>query len=158
MRPCNHPSSKRAELESEFLTALGPLRENLRRAFDRELNAFGLSRALARPLVRIGESDGIRQCELAGQLDIEGPSLVRLLDQLAAEGLVVRRPDASDQRARTLHLTPQGKLLARQILPIVDRVRRELLANASNAELESCNRVFARLSQACEREVSNETL
>jgi MarR family transcriptional regulator for hemolysin len=157
MRPCNRSASKRAELESDFIAALGPLRQDLRRAFDRELTAFGLSRALARPLVRIGESDGIRQCELADQLDIEGPSLVRLLDQLAADGLVVRRPDESDQRARTLHLTSAGKVLARQILPIVERVREELLARASNAEIATCVRVFARLSEACERDVSNVT-
>jgi len=147
--------SKRAELESNFLTGLSSLRQDLRRAFDQELRSFGLSRALARPLVLIAEHEGIRSCELAGQLDIEGPSLVRLLDQLAAEGLIVRRTHASDQRARTLHLTPAGADVASRVLPIVERVRRDLLVSSSSADIETCLRVFAQLSETCKREVLN---
>ncbi|HSU96967.1 MAG TPA: MarR family transcriptional regulator, partial [Gemmatimonadaceae bacterium] len=109
-------------------------REKLRRCYDNELTAFGLSRALA---------------EL---MDIEGPSVVRLLDQLSASGLVVRRPDPDDQRGRTLHLTPAGVELAERIKPVVERLRRQLLANASDADLETCLRVFADFLAACERD------
>jgi MarR family transcriptional regulator for hemolysin len=151
MRTGNHSPSKRAELEASFIAALCPLREKLRRCFDTELTAFGVSRALATPLMRIWQNDGIRQHELAEQLDIEGPSLVRLLDQLSANGLVLRHTDPDDQRANTLHLTSGGKALARRIMPVVGRLRAQLLADASNAEIDTCLRTFTRFLDACER-------
>jgi MarR family transcriptional regulator for hemolysin len=144
----------RSELEMSFIATLCPLREKLRRCYDNELVAFGLSRALATPLMRIWKNDGMRQNALAEQLDIEGPSLVRLLDQLEASDLVVRRLDPSDQRAKTLHLTVAGKALARRIMPVVERLRGHLLADASDADLETCLRIFESFLSACERDAA----
>ena len=148
----NHSNSPRDALEIAFVATLCPLREKLRRCYDHELTAFGLSRALAAPLVRIWQNDGMRQNALAEQMDIEGPSLVRLLDQLSASGLVVRRPDPDDQRAKTLHLTPAGLELAQRIMPVVERLRGHLLAGASDADLQTCQRVFNSFLAACERD------
>jgi MarR family transcriptional regulator, transcriptional regulator for hemolysin len=148
----NHSTSPRDTLAVSFIAALCPLREKLRRCYDNELTAFGLSRALAAPLVRIWQNDGLRQNALAEMMDIEGPSVVRLLDQLSASGLVVRRLDPDDQRARTLHLTPAGVELAERIMPVVERLRGRLLADASDADLETCLRVFADFLAACERD------
>lgn len=153
----NRSASKRAELEASFVAAFGPLRQKLRRSIDRELTAFGLSRALASPLLRISCKDGIRQCELAEQLDIEPPSLVRLLDQLAANDLVVRRPDANDQRARTLHLTAAGKALARRVMPVLQRHNAQLLAEVPDADIETCLRTFSRLLDAAGSDCSAAT-
>jgi MarR family transcriptional regulator for hemolysin len=77
---------------------------------DDMLAPFGLTEATAVPLVsisRIGE--GVRQNALAEALRIEGPSLVRVLDHLCAAGLVERREDCADRRAKTLHLTETGR-------------------------------------------------
>lgn len=139
------------------MATLCPLREKLRRCYDHELTAFGLSRALAAPLVRIGQNDGMRQNALAEQMEIEGPSLVRLLDQLSASGFVVRRPDPEDQRAKTLHLTAAGKALSQRIVPVVERLRKHLLAEASDADLEACKRVFDSFLAACERDGADVT-
>lgn len=100
----------------------------------------------------IWHNDGIRQHELAEQLAIESPSLVRLLDQLADNGLVIRRTDPADQRAKTLHLTQAGRSLARRILPVVDQLRQRLLSDVSEKELDSCLRVFTTFLTACEHE------
>jgi MarR family transcriptional regulator for hemolysin len=141
---------KRVELEASFISTLRPLREKLRRCFDQELTGFGLSRSLATPLLYISRTDGIRQHELAEQMDIEGPSLVRLLDQLGASGLVIRSPDPDDQRAKRLHLTPAGAQIALQIMPVVDRLRGQLLAGTTDADLEICLRTFDRFLTACD--------
>ena len=153
----NRSNSPRDALEVAFVATLCPIREKLRRCYDHELTAFGLSRALAAPLVRIWQNDGMRQNALAEQMDIEGPSLVRLLDQLSASGLVVRRPDPDDQRAKTLHLTPAGIELTQRIMPVVERLRRHLLADASDADLETCQRVFTSFLAACERDGADVT-
>lgn len=148
---------ERNELESSFIAALCPLREKLRRFYDQELTVFGLSRSVAIPLMHIWKTDGIRQRELAARLDIEGPSLVRLLDQLSTAGLVVRRADPDDQRAKTLHLTPAGTALALRMVPVVQGLRGQLLAGVSDADLAACLRTFTQFLAVCERKISDVT-
>jgi len=145
-------SARRSALEHTFLTALGPIRQSVRRIMDRELGRLGLSIAQASPLVIIEHHDGIRQGELAERLDIEGPTLVRTLTQLESLGLVARQPDPADQRARTLHLTASGRALASRLRPLLDEVRAHLLADVSDADLAVCARVFESLRAAVARD------
>src|ERR1700750_953382 len=81
------------------------LSRRLRQAVDAELRTFGLTDATWRPLAYVGRlGGGVRQKELATALGIEGPSLVRLLDSLERRGLIERREDESDRRARGIYL------------------------------------------------------
>lgn len=68
---------------------------------------------------------------MAEELGVEGPSLVRVLDQLCIAGLVERRDDPRDGRAKTLHLTPEGDKLAAVIEDAVREVRAHLLSGIS---------------------------
>ena len=56
-------------------------------------------------------------------LAIEGASLVRQLDQLVEAGLVERREDTIDRRAKTLHLTPAGIARRAKIEASLDAMR-----------------------------------
>lgn len=94
----------------------------------------------------------MRQRELAERLDVEGPTLVRLLDQLGSMGLVVRRPDPDDQRAKTLHLTPAGEALAGRTSALLERIRSGLLAGIADDDLASCLRVFDALRMVLARD------
>ncbi len=79
-----------------------------RRAFERRARAraLGHTRAQWWVLMRLSYCEGIRQVTLAQMLDIPPIALVRLIDRLEEAGLVERRVDPTDRRARTLHLTP----------------------------------------------------
>src|SRR3546814_3268371 len=73
------------------------------------LATAGLPDATWIPLVHLSETGGgITQKELAALVGIDGSSLVRLIDILCRKGLVERRADESDGRARLIHLTPAG--------------------------------------------------
>jgi len=148
-------AAKRVELERAFVSAICPLREKFRRRYDDELTSFGISRSLASALVCIGKTGGIRQRDLAERLDIEGPSVVRLIDQLESSDLVVRRTDPDDQRARKLHLTDAGSALLVRITPIIQDVRTQLFADVPTEDLEACLRTFDRFFGACEKNVSS---
>ncbi|HWG53044.1 MAG TPA: MarR family transcriptional regulator [Gemmatimonadaceae bacterium] len=145
-------SARRATLEHTFLTALGPIRQSVRRIMDRELGRLGLSIAQASPLVLIAQHDGIRQGELADRLDIEGPTLVRMVTHLESMGLVTRQADPADQRARTLHLTAGGSDLAGRLQPLLDEVRAHLLERVTDADLAVCASVFESLRDAVARD------
>lgn len=122
-----------------------------RREIDRALAAHGLSDAKALPVLHIARlGEGVRQGVLANDLGIEGPSLVRLLDQLSAAGLVERRDDPRDGRAKTLHLTAEGRALAKVIEAAVDRVRADLLSGVEDRDLATTVRVLAAFEAAVE--------
>jgi MarR family transcriptional regulator for hemolysin len=90
----------------------------------------------------------VRQGVLAEALGLEGPSLVRLLDQLCARGLVERRDDSSDGRAKILHLTQEGRALAGVVEPAVDAFRTQLVSEVSDDDLAAALRVFSAFERA----------
>jgi MarR family transcriptional regulator for hemolysin len=140
--PPKDPPATRAALENAFITSVGALRRELRRVYDRDLASSGLSLAFALPLVLIAEHPAMSQRELAERLEIEGPTLVRLLHQLGAMGLVTRQQNPHDHRANTLHLTASGRAAAKRLRRAMDGVRGRLLAGVSDDELADALRVF----------------
>lgn len=135
-----------AQYGAEFAAWLGLLPRAWRRRADNRLAGCGVSEATAWPLISIYRAQGgMRQVALAEMIGIEGSSLVRLLDQLCLLGLVERREDPSDRRAKTLHLTKSGKALARRIEIILSELRAELLADVSPGQLAACLAVMRSL-------------
>jgi MarR family transcriptional regulator for hemolysin len=66
-------------------------------------------------LLRLDRSEGLKQSELADILDLQPISLTRLLDRLAENGLIERRPDPNDRRANRLYLMPAARPLIEQL-------------------------------------------
>lgn len=115
----------------------------LRQLVDSELRASGLTEATWRPLVYLDRHrEGIRQKDLAQALGIEGPSLVHLLDSLERRGLIERREDEGDRRARRIYLTPEGRDLQKWVFKVSESVQQRLLAAVGAADLEACERAF----------------
>jgi MarR family transcriptional regulator, transcriptional regulator for hemolysin len=132
-----------------LITRLGRL---WRREADQALADHGLSQATAHPLrVLFGRGKFLRQGALADELGIEGPSLVRLIDLLQAEGLVERREDPTDRRAKTLHLTTEGETKAEEINRVLRRVRAFLLKDIPAADLAVTFDVLQRIEQRANR-------
>jgi len=116
---------------------------------DHVASSFGLSQATAWPVLMIARlGDGVRPGALADALGLEPSSLVRVIDQLIASGLVERREDASDRRARTLHLTERGQACAGQLEAALVPFRRTLFAGIDHKDIATCANVLARLAEA----------
>lgn len=117
-----------------------------RRVLDEELAGYGLTDATWRPLFYLGQlGDGIRQTELADAMGIQGPSLVRLLDNLERDGLIARHEDRIDRRAKTLTMTAPGRRIFAQVIAVTERVADRLLQGADAADLAAVRRLFDRL-------------
>ena len=114
-----------------------------RRVLELRLAQAGLSDATWAPLVHLEESGGgITQKQLAIMVGIDGSSLVRLLDILARQGLIERRPDATDGRARLVSLTPEGEERVRAIRRELAAGEEEILADLSDPDIELMLRQF----------------
>lgn len=123
-----------------------------RRIAEKELEKLGISEACAAPLLWTGRlGGGVRQVTLASYVGIEGPSLVRLLDQLAAADLIVRRDDPTDRRAKTIWLTDEGERLSGRIEELLVDLRGQVLADVGKADLEATLRVLKAFDEASVR-------
>jgi MarR family transcriptional regulator for hemolysin len=115
------------------------------------LRSLGVSDATALPVLFLSRlGDGVRQKDLAEEVGVEGPSLVRLLDQLQGAGFVTREEDPEDRRAKRLRLTESGRALAEKAEAALDAMRETLLRDVADEDLAVAAKVFTRLSQALE--------
>lgn len=73
--------------------------------------------------------DGISQRELAGVLGLDPSQVVLLVDELAAAGLVERRPSPTDRRTKLVVATAEGgQVRSRAADRAADGVRAQLAA------------------------------
>jgi MarR family transcriptional regulator for hemolysin len=81
----------------------------VREHFDRSLAAVGSSLITYVVLRTAAECPGVSQRELASRLGIEGATLTRHLDRLAADGLIARVRHPVDRRVSLAELTAAGR-------------------------------------------------
>ena len=76
---------------------------------------LGLTPGEARTLVRIATLEGSRQLDIAQRMGIEPMTLSTYLDRLQGLGLIERRPDPADRRAKLIFTTPAASELIASI-------------------------------------------
>jgi len=141
-----------AHIHAEIGRLVARLGRMWRRESDQALSDHGLSYATAIPLLVLSrQGENVRQGVLAEELGIEGPSLVRLIDLLQAEGFVQRREDPTDRRAKTLHLTAAGEAKVEEINRVLRRVRASLLKDVGPEELAVTFATLQRIEQRASR-------
>ena len=91
----------------EFAFLINDVGRLLRTYADQSARRFGMTRAQWAVLVRLERHEGLKQAELAEMLDLQPITLTRLIDRLCDNGLIERRADANDRRAKRLSLTPR---------------------------------------------------
>jgi len=87
------------------------------------------------------------QIELAEVLEVEPPTIGRLLDPLEAQGLIERRAVENDRRAKQIVLTDAGRSLAAELQKITDELREAIIPDVSEEELRIAMKVLNEASQ-----------
>ncbi|AMK21166.1 MULTISPECIES: MarR family winged helix-turn-helix transcriptional regulator [unclassified Sphingobium] len=127
----------RSELKRVLAHKMPQVARQWRQLADLALAEFGVSNSAGWCLIyldRLGPD--IRQADLAEELGITQPSLVRTLDQLQAAGLVERVPNPDDRRSNRVAFMPEGQELVGQIEAKLGNLRRELLDGVPDAAIE----------------------
>lgn len=126
----------REDLTRNFGFLLNDVARLLRTTYDRRVRALGLTRSQWWVLTHLFRADGVTQSELADTLEVEKPTLGRLLDRLEAKGWVRRETDANDRRARRVHLTDSAEPALTTMRAIAAEVRRDAMSGLSADERE----------------------
>ncbi|MBS0557101.1 MAG: MarR family transcriptional regulator [Proteobacteria bacterium] len=131
--------------KSSFGVLVTDVTRLMRKHFDRRAVRFNLTRAQWRALKRIHRGEGMRQNELAEQLEMEPIAIGRVIDRLQKAGFVERRADPGDRRAWRLFLTPR----AHDVVDDMDLISADLLRQAqrgvSAADMKAMMATLARM-------------
>ena len=116
----------RGSVDMNFLFALGEVQRLVRAYADKEAARFGITRAQWAVLAKVERNEGMKQTELAEQMEMQPITLTRLVDKLCDSSWIERRGDESDRRVNRLYLRRAG----RQLLGKLSGLRSELTATA----------------------------
>jgi MarR family transcriptional regulator for hemolysin len=117
----------------EILFTISDVGRLLRTYADQKARHFGQTRAQWAVLLRLERREGLKQSDLAEDLDIQPITLTRLVDRLCDNGLIERRADPNDRRAKRLHLTPAARPLLDRISTQVEDLAETVLAGVDPA-------------------------
>jgi MarR family transcriptional regulator for hemolysin len=120
----------------EFAFTLNDVARLLRTFADHKAAQFGMTRAQWAVLVRLDRCEGLKQSELAEMLDLQPISLTRLLDKLSDNGLIERRSDPTDRRAKRLFLTPAARPLLERLGALGEEMMAGALAGVEETSIE----------------------
>ncbi|TDK31805.1 MarR family transcriptional regulator [Rhizobium deserti] len=120
---------------SDFLESLTKVSRRVRTAFNQQVTAHGLTYPRARALFRLAKKQNMTQTELALELELEQATLVRLLDRMEENGLIERRSDPSDRRAKLIGLTEHGEEQAAFVRSLADKIREQIFEGIDLVEL-----------------------
>ena len=79
------------------------------RRFEERLRPLGFGMAYLPVVVALEENGPMKQHELLEHSRIEQPTMTALLARMERDGLIVRRSDPDDARARRVSLTPRAR-------------------------------------------------
>jgi MarR family transcriptional regulator for hemolysin len=140
--------SDRYWLEASFGRRVLPMSRRWRAAADRALADCGVSGAAGWALLHVGRlGDEVRQGELVAELDMQGASVVRVLDQLEAAALLMRAADPSDRRTNRIRLTEAGRVLVDRIEEALAALRRDLTEGVPDSALAIAEGVLELIDQ-----------
>lgn len=129
---------------------IGDVSRIFRTVYDRKVEPLGLTRAQWRVLSRINRMEGGTQTELAAILEIEKPTLGRLLDRLEEKSWIERRPDRKDGRTKRIYLTKTVRPILKQMYDMGDEVLEDafngLTKKEANQLRSTLNKVKKNLS------------
>lgn len=131
------------QLRDGFASLIARAARQWRRAVDRRLQPFGLTEATWLPLIHLARAPvPLRQKDLAASLVLDGSSVVRLLDALETAGLIERREESGDRRAKTISVTSHGRSIIDQVEAVSREVRNATLVGLSGDDIEIATRVL----------------
>jgi MarR family transcriptional regulator for hemolysin len=102
--------------------------------FEQRASAISLTLPQCKVLARLENHEGVSQARLADLAEVDPMTMVRILDRMEADGMLERRLDPADRRARCLFLTPKAKSLLEQIWRLSEQTRAEIFAGIGRAE------------------------
>ncbi|MCA0401342.1 MAG: winged helix DNA-binding protein [Proteobacteria bacterium] len=109
---------------------------------------FNLSRQEWRVLAVLGGTTSIATRDIGKITTLDKMEISRAMRRLEIRGIVARDLDSVDRRNKIVRLTSAGRAIYEQIVPLALERENALLAALSPTEIESLDRMVAKLTAA----------
>jgi MarR family transcriptional regulator, transcriptional regulator for hemolysin len=115
--------------------------------FEVRTREISLTLQQAKVLTRLEQNEGVSQARLAELAEVDAMTMVRILDRMEADGVLERRLDPADRRARCLYLTAKARPVLNAIWRLAEEVREELFADVPRADRDVFMNVLEHLHE-----------
>ena len=115
------------------------------RRFREFLASLGLEPREFALLRTVATAEGVTQQEIGERMGVAPSRMVAFVDALEERGLVQRRANPEDRRARALFLTPDGRELLGRAFAVAVEYERKLCSDLSAEEREALLDLLARV-------------
>jgi DNA-binding MarR family transcriptional regulator len=102
-------------------------------------------------LVRLWQAEGQTQTDLASRTFRDLPTMSRILATMERTGLVSRKADPEDRRARLVYLTPLGRSLRKSLVSEARSMVDSMLHGIPEAEVGRTRKTLQRVLENLER-------
>jgi DNA-binding MarR family transcriptional regulator len=148
-RPHDHKTELRLWLRLFTCKMLieGEVRRRLREKFDITLPRFDLLAQLDRA------PKGMTLGELSQRMMVSNGNVTGLVDRLAAQGLLERRPSPKDRRAQLVSLTAEGRRFFRSMARANGDWIAEMLSDLSVNDIDTLMRLLGRTKASARKAI-----
>jgi MarR family transcriptional regulator, transcriptional regulator for hemolysin len=124
-----------------------------RTAFDQLMKPLGVTRAQWWVLAHLSRNDGMTQRQLADALDVGKASVGTFLEKLEASGLVERRDDPIDKRAKRVYMARAGHQLLKRMTQEENVFNERILRDLSPHDRETMIRTLTFIKRALSEQI-----
>ena len=137
------------DLRLSIVPWLGKTTKLIRLFIDSELDNHGFTISAKQWLIlcKLSEKPGLKQRELAFLTNRSKTSLTRLIQTMEHKGLVIRKGDKNDGRAKRIYLSSKGKEVYAETVPLVSRLFAWIERDISKKDLADTRRVLLKIQQ-----------
>jgi DNA-binding MarR family transcriptional regulator len=131
-----------------LVIAFAELHRRLMRTLDRRMAEHGASLARTKLLLCLQKRGPVRATDIAEYFSHSPRTVTEAIDGLERDGLVERKPDPSDRRAKLVQITPKGVEAVARTEPLRRQIIEQSFGTLLPAERKSLDAVLEKLSRA----------
>ncbi len=105
---------------------LAALSRKISRNYNTQCAKFGITATQSFVILDLLDNEGSSVKDIAARIQLDSPAVTGVIDRLFKESLVQRIEDPSDRRSLQIFLTPKGRQLAIEFLPIGQEFNRHI--------------------------------
>jgi MarR family transcriptional regulator, transcriptional regulator for hemolysin len=130
------------------------LAKKMKRCFDGEAQAHGLTLPQWRVIGQLSLNDGLSQSALAGLIEADPMTVSGLVDRLESKGLVERTSDPNDSRAKIVLITDRARAMVVEMRKVAEQVYAHAFDGIAPDERETALKVLQQMSANLDKERS----